>query len=103
MLGRVQDAYRAVSNGGLLAGAALGGPLTSTVGLTAPSGSASPPSPPSSLSPGAPPAPGPMLLTAPALSVPSGKARRFPWKRPRPEGGINPTEIGGRTRFNGGA
>jgi MFS family permease len=36
MLGRVQGAYRAVSNGGLLAGAALGGLLTSAAGLTAP-------------------------------------------------------------------
>ncbi|HEX9358370.1 MAG TPA: MFS transporter, partial [Streptosporangiaceae bacterium] len=36
MLGRVQGAYRAVSNGGLLTGAALGGLLTSAVGLTAP-------------------------------------------------------------------
>jgi predicted MFS family arabinose efflux permease len=36
MLGRVQGAYRAVSNGGLLAGAALGGLLTSAWGLTAP-------------------------------------------------------------------
>jgi predicted MFS family arabinose efflux permease len=36
MLGRVQGAYRAVSNGGLLAGAALGGLLTSVAGLTAP-------------------------------------------------------------------
>jgi MFS family permease len=36
MLGRVQGAYRAVSNGGMLAGAALGGLLTSAAGLTAP-------------------------------------------------------------------
>jgi MFS family permease len=36
LLGRVQGAYRAVSNGGLLAGAALGGLLTSAAGLTAP-------------------------------------------------------------------
>lgn len=36
MLGRVQGAYRAVSNGGLLAGATLGGLLTSAGGLTAP-------------------------------------------------------------------
>lgn len=36
MLGRVQGAYRAVSNGGTLAGAALGGLLTSAAGLTAP-------------------------------------------------------------------
>ena len=36
MLGRAQDAYRAVSNGGLLAGAALSGLLTSAVSLTAP-------------------------------------------------------------------
>jgi predicted MFS family arabinose efflux permease len=36
MPGRVQGAYRAVSNGGLLAGAVLGGLLTSTVSLTAP-------------------------------------------------------------------
>jgi MFS family permease len=36
MLGRVQGAYRAISNAGLLAGAALGGLLTSAAGLTAP-------------------------------------------------------------------
>jgi predicted MFS family arabinose efflux permease len=36
MLGRVQGAYRAISNSGLLAGAALGGLLTSAAGLTAP-------------------------------------------------------------------
>jgi MFS family permease len=36
MLGRVQGAYRAISNTGLLAGAALGGLLTSAAGLTAP-------------------------------------------------------------------
>jgi predicted MFS family arabinose efflux permease len=36
MPGRNQGAYRAVSNGGLLAGAVLGGLLTSTAGLTAP-------------------------------------------------------------------
>jgi predicted MFS family arabinose efflux permease len=36
MLGRVQGAHRAVSNGGMLAGAALGGVLTSAAGLTAP-------------------------------------------------------------------
>jgi predicted MFS family arabinose efflux permease len=36
MLGRVQGSYRAVSNGGMLAGAALGGILTSVAGLTAP-------------------------------------------------------------------
>jgi predicted MFS family arabinose efflux permease len=36
MLGRIQGAYRTVSNGGLLAGAALGGLLTSARGLTAP-------------------------------------------------------------------
>ena len=36
MLGRVQGAYRAVSNSGMLAGAALGGLLTSAFGLTAP-------------------------------------------------------------------
>jgi predicted MFS family arabinose efflux permease len=36
LLGRVQGAYRAVSNGGLLAGATLGGLLTSACGLTAP-------------------------------------------------------------------
>jgi hypothetical protein len=36
MLGRVQGAYWAVSNGGLLAGAALSGLLTSAVSLTAP-------------------------------------------------------------------
>ena len=35
MLGRVQGAYRAISTG-LLAGAALGGLLTSVAGLTAP-------------------------------------------------------------------
>jgi predicted MFS family arabinose efflux permease len=43
MLGRVQGGYRAVSNSGLLAGAALGGLLTAAAGLTAPSGSAWPP------------------------------------------------------------
>ncbi len=36
MLGRVQGAYRAISSTGLLAGAALGGLLTSAAGLTAP-------------------------------------------------------------------
>jgi len=36
MLGRVQGAYRAISTTGLLAGAALGGLLTSVAGLTAP-------------------------------------------------------------------
>ena len=36
MLGRVQGAYRAVSNGGMLARAALGGLLTTVAGLTAP-------------------------------------------------------------------
>ena len=36
MLGRVQGAYRAISNTGLLAGAALGGLPTSAAGLTAP-------------------------------------------------------------------
>jgi predicted MFS family arabinose efflux permease len=36
MLGRVQGAYRAVSNGGMLAGAALGSLLTTAAGLTAP-------------------------------------------------------------------
>ena len=36
MLGRVQGAYRAVSNCGMLAGAALGGLLTTVAGLTAP-------------------------------------------------------------------
>lgn len=36
MLGRVHGAYRMVSNGGLLAGAALGGLLSTCFGLTAP-------------------------------------------------------------------
>ena len=36
MLGRVQGAYRTVSNSGMLAGATLGGLLTSAFGLTAP-------------------------------------------------------------------
>lgn len=36
MLGRVQSGCRAVSNSGLLAGAALGGLLTAAAGLTAP-------------------------------------------------------------------
>ena len=36
MLGRVQGAYRAISSTGLLAGAALGGLVTSVAGLTAP-------------------------------------------------------------------
>jgi predicted MFS family arabinose efflux permease len=36
MLGRVQGAYRAVSNGGMLTGAALGSLLTTAAGLTAP-------------------------------------------------------------------
>ncbi len=57
MLVRVQGAYRAVSNGGMLAGAALGGLLTTVAGLTPRSGSAWPPAPRSAPSPGAPSAP----------------------------------------------
>jgi MFS family permease len=36
MLGRVHGAYRVASNGGLLAGAALGGLVSTYFGLTAP-------------------------------------------------------------------
>ena len=68
MLGRVQGAYRAVSNGGMLAGAALGGLLTSAAGLTAP-----------------------LWLGLAAVTTVIALA----W---RAEGGINTTEIGGRTR-----
>jgi predicted MFS family arabinose efflux permease len=36
MLGRIHSAYRVISASGLLLGAALGGPLASHFGLTAP-------------------------------------------------------------------